>query len=64
MIPDPSDLVDRWLGLCTDLGIRGRSAHDARLVAWMRGNGITHLLTLEAGFARYPGIACIAPSSA
>ena len=62
LIPDPPDLLEGWLDLCTSFAVRGRPAHDARLVACMQGNGISHLVTLNPGdFARYPGIECIVP---
>ena len=62
LLADPADLVHRWLDLCTRFAVRGRPAHDARLIAAMQGNGISHLVTLDPGdFARYPGIECIIP---
>ncbi len=62
LLPDPVDLLERWLDLCTLHAVRGRQAHDARLVAFMVGHGIDRALTLNAGdFARYTEIKCVAP---
>jgi len=54
---DPPNLVQHWLTLCKTHEVRGKQAHDCRLVAWMELNGIRHLLTLNsADFARYPQV--------
>lgn len=59
---DPPDLRDRWLDLCEKHAVSGVKAHDARLVAWMLGYGIQHLITLNAAdFARYTGIQAVTP---
>lgn len=63
LLTDPNDLIDLWLDLCTRYGVSGRPAHDARLVALMRPNGIKRLLTLNAAdFTRYVEIAAVLPS--
>jgi predicted nucleic acid-binding protein len=63
LLPDPADLLERWLDLCVRHSVCGRPAHDARLVAVMLAHGITHLLTLNPGdFARYPKATCLAPA--
>lgn len=42
--------------------VTGKSVHDARLVAAMLANGVTHLLTINSvDFNRYPGITVIDP---
>jgi predicted nucleic acid-binding protein len=44
-------------------GVSGKKAHDARLVAAMTVNGITHILTFNADdFTRYTGITVLHPS--
>jgi predicted nucleic acid-binding protein len=53
VIPDPPDLISRWPYLCYRYQITGRLAHDARLAAWLLGNGISQLWTLDAGFSRF-----------
>lgn len=62
-LPEPPDIGSRWRGIVNRYGIRGRQAHDARLVAFMQSTGLTELLTLNAAdFARYDGIKCVHPS--
>ena len=44
-------------------GVSGKKAHDARLVATMTVNGITHILTFNADdFTRYAGITVLHPA--
>jgi predicted nucleic acid-binding protein len=53
-----------WRNLVVTHAVKGVQTHDARLVALMQVNGMTHILTLNGGdFARYPGIVPIAPTS-
>ncbi len=60
MLPDPPDIFPRWLDLVTTHQVSGKKVHDARLVAFMLGHGIGHILTFNfADFARYPGIVAI-----
>lgn len=62
MLPETEDMVDRWLELCVRYRVSGRTAHDARLVAWMHTHRITQLVTLNAAdFKRFPDIECIVP---
>lgn len=62
VLAEPADLVDRWLMLCTRYDVKGRTAHDARIVALMAGNSISRILTLNfADFQRYEEIECIDP---
>lgn len=46
-------------------GVRGKPAHDARLVAAMRLHGITRILTFNVGdYARYaPDVVAIDPAT-
>ncbi len=63
LLNDPPDLLGRWLDLCMRYNVSGRPAHDARLVAWMLGHGIKHVVTLnKADFERYAEIECLVPS--
>jgi predicted nucleic acid-binding protein len=51
-----------WRSLIVIHSVLGKQVHDARLVALMQANGITHILTLNGGdFSRYPGITVIDP---
>ena len=54
VLPDPSDLLVRWLDLCKRHAVQGKSAHDARLAAWAHAHGVRAILTLNPGdFVRY-----------
>jgi predicted nucleic acid-binding protein len=62
LLRDPSDLLERWLDLCSRYAVSGRPAHDARLVALTLSHGLTHFLTLNpTDFARYAEITCLTP---
>jgi predicted nucleic acid-binding protein len=64
LLPDPPDLVHRWLELCERYGVSGRQAHDARLVAAMLAHGVTHILTLNgADFRRYAELTVLEPGA-
>lgn len=57
LLPDPDGLTETWMQVCEAFNVRGKQAHDARLVAFMNLHGITELLTLNPGdFGRYDGI--------
>ena len=59
---DPPDIFSRWRQLVTTHQVSGKKVHDARLVAFMMGHGIEHVLTFNGSdFARYPGIIAIDP---
>lgn len=54
LLPDPSDLVRRWLDLCAIHDVGGKPAHDTRLAAWAKAHGVEAILTHNPGdFARY-----------
>jgi len=62
LLMDPPYLLDRWLDLCSNYGIRGKPSHDARLVVFMFAHEIRRLLTLNPGdFARFAEIECLVP---
>ncbi len=62
VLRDNPDSYSRWKSLVTTHNVMGVQVHDARLVASMIANGITHLLTANvADFTRYPGITVNAP---
>ncbi|MFZ4575559.1 MAG: hypothetical protein ACOYN0_14270, partial [Phycisphaerales bacterium] len=43
-------------------GAKGKSSHDARLVAAMQSHGIERVLTFNtADFQRYPGVVAMTP---
>ena len=63
VIPDSATTYAIWRQLVTDHNVMGVQVHDARLVAWMRAWGISHVLTLNPGdFARYqPDVVALHP---
>lgn len=63
LLPDPPALLDLWLDLVTTHGITGKRTHDARLVAFMRGHGLTRLATFNVDdFRAYPGLELTLPT--
>lgn len=63
VLPDPEDMLDTWLSICIEKRVRGKQTHDARLVAWMMGHGVTQLLTLNPGdLWRFSEIKCLSPA--
>ena len=61
LLPDPADLLERRLDLCSQHAVCGRPAHDARLVAVMQAHGVARLLTLNPDdFKRYSEVTCLA----
>lgn len=64
VIPESAAAYRAWRGLLVAYGVQGVQVHDARLVALMQSQGISHILTLNGSdFARYSGIIPIDPSS-
>jgi predicted nucleic acid-binding protein len=62
-LPDTSALYIEWERLVVLHQIKGKSAHDARLVAAMNVHGLTKLLSFNLpDFSRYPGIQAIDPA--
>ena len=62
LLADPLSSVDEWLDLCTIHEVRGVRAHDVRLVALMKANGIAHLLTLNpSDFRAFHEIVVVTP---
>ena len=62
-LPDSDDVYPEWRRLVVTYGVSGKKAHDARLVATMTVNGITHILTFNADdFTRYAGITVLHPA--
>jgi predicted nucleic acid-binding protein len=64
LFPDNPAIYLEWRRLVTAHLVIGKNAHDARLVAAMIVQGLTHLLTFNtADFTRFPGITPLSPSS-
>jgi predicted nucleic acid-binding protein len=57
MLDDTAAVLPEWERLVTTHDVKGKNAHDARLVAAMNVHGVGCILTFNtADFARYPGI--------
>ena len=62
--PDNAAVYTEWERLVVSHQVKGKTAHDARLVAAMIVHGITHLLTFNvADFSRYSEIQLIDPQN-
>ena len=62
LLPETPDIFPEWQKLVNAVDCKGKSAHDARLVAAMRVHGISEIITFNrADFVRYPGITITAP---
>jgi predicted nucleic acid-binding protein len=65
LLPDKPDLYGEWRKIVVKFGISGVQVHDARLVAAMITNNVTHILTFNTkDFARYSssGITTVHPT--
>jgi hypothetical protein len=66
ILPDSSEVYKEWRRLVVIFGVSGVQVHDARLVASMKVNAISHILTLNVeDFTRYisEGIVAVAPGT-
>lgn len=66
MLPDSSKVYPEWRRLVVTFDVSGVQVHDARLVASMKVNGLSHILTLNVeDFRRYTseGISAVAPGT-
>jgi predicted nucleic acid-binding protein len=64
LIAEVPSLFGEWKALITRTPVRGKVAHDARLVAGMNLWGIKEILTFnDQDFQRFPGITPINPLS-
>ena len=62
VLPDDPALFAAWWNLVRG-GVRGKRAHDARLVAWMRTKQVHDLLTFNAAdFVGFEGIVVRVPA--
>lgn len=63
LLDDTPAILTNWMNLVTTHDVKGKRAHDARLVAVMQSHGITHLLTFNTDdFKSYSDITLIHPS--
>jgi predicted nucleic acid-binding protein len=64
LLPDTPAIFPVWGQLVLQYSVKGKPAHDARIVAAMKAHGVTHLLTFNTSdFARYQGITAITPDA-
>jgi predicted nucleic acid-binding protein len=64
LLGDPPALFVEWRALVVACACHGKVAHDARYVAALHAQGLTHLLTFNvADFARFPGITLLDPAT-
>ncbi len=64
LLRDERAIFQHWERLISDHDVKGKLAHDARLVAAMLRHGLTHILTFNtADFQRFSGITVVAPES-
>ena len=62
VLPDSPAFYEEWKTLVLAHKVRGVNVHDARLVAAMMIQGVSHILTANVkDFHRYPGIIVVAP---
>ena len=64
LLQDERAILPRWQELVTKYDVKGKPAHDARLVAAMIRHGLSHLVTFNnSDYARYPEITAITPGA-
>lgn len=64
VLEDRPGILDLWLQLAHGRDCKGKTSHDARLVAAMLGHGLTHLLTFNVGdFARFDEVIVLSPDA-
>lgn len=63
LLLDERGIFRHWRSLIVPNEVKGKNAHDARLVAAMARHGLTHLLTFNvADFARFANVTAITPA--
>jgi predicted nucleic acid-binding protein len=61
-LPETGNLYEEWARLVKLHDVRGKNAHDARLVAATNLHGVKRILTFnKQDFARFPGIEVVSP---
>ncbi len=64
ILPDTAEIYTEWRRLVVAYSVMGVNVHDARLVAVMLVNGLTHILTFNTrDFTRYSEIRAIHPTA-
>jgi predicted nucleic acid-binding protein len=63
LLKDERGIFSHWQSLVVTRAVKGKSAHDARLVAAMRRHGLDQLLTFNTpDFTRFTDIAVFSPA--
>ena len=63
LLRDEPGIFGQWHDLVTIHDVKGKSAHDARLVAAMKRHGLTHIVTFnKADFVRFGEIQVFTPA--
>jgi predicted nucleic acid-binding protein len=64
VLEEPPAVVDLWLDIVARHDLKGKRIHDAHLLATMKANGVTRLLTFNAAdFPVESGISILTPDS-
>ncbi|MCW5982192.1 MAG: type II toxin-antitoxin system VapC family toxin [Bryobacteraceae bacterium] len=64
VLEEPPAVVDLWLDIVARHDLKGKRIHDAHLLATMKANGVTRLLTFNAAdFPTESGISILTPES-
>jgi predicted nucleic acid-binding protein len=64
LIDDIPAIYPAWENLVRDHEVKGKNAHDARLVAAMNVHGVNQILTFnESDFSRYDGVTVLTPAA-
>jgi hypothetical protein len=64
VLRDERTIFERWKTIIDKYEVKGKSTHDARLVAAMQWHQLTHILTFNvADFKRYSGIEILEPAA-
>lgn len=64
LLRDERAIYERWQQLVTDYDVKGKTAHDTRIVAAMYRHGVTDLLTFNVrDFQRYDNISVHSPAA-
>ena len=61
VLPETPQLFPEWHRLVVQYRVMGKQAHDARLVAIMNINGLTHLLTFNVNNFRAYDVTVVSP---
>jgi predicted nucleic acid-binding protein len=63
LLADPPEVIDYWVDLVVTHELKGKRVHDAHLLATMKANGVSRLLTLNAAdFPPSSGFTILTPA--